>query len=1019
MSDEPTQSLAGGDPERTRPTAPAAGEPRAFPRAAIPARIGRYTIVHVLGEGGMGTVYEAEQDQPKRAVALKVIRAGYLSPQLLKRFEHESAVLGRLQHPGIAQVYEAGTVEDERGHPVPFFAMEFIRGVPLTDYASQKNLGTRERLDLVARICDAVYHAHQKGVIHRDLKPGNILVDESGQPKILDFGVARATDSDLQQTTIQTDIGAIIGTVPYMSPEQVGGDPDDLDTRSDVYALGVIAYELLAGRLPYDLTRKMIHEAARIIKEDEPTRLSSINRTLRGDVETIVAKALEKNKVRRYQSAESLASDIRRYLKDEPIAARPASTWYQVQKFSRRNIGLVTGLVAAFVLLVAGVVGTSIGLRQAVTARDNEAAARKDADIQKDAALGAQKAEAEQRKVAESQRDKAEKITEFMSDTLEGAGPSVARGRDTTMLREMMDAAAARIEKGELQDALEAELKLRGTIGFAYVEIAQFSDAQRMLEPALTLARSIHEGAHTSLVDALLDLAVLRAEVGNLDDAEQLCTEALSAAEQLAPGGDPRVVMSLFSLAHVLYQQGRDHLRAIALGERALELSARLRPGDGGATARCLTELGLLYLEAGQVDRAESRTRAALEMRRRLNPSGDPGVCNSSMNLGALLLSQNRLEEARQELQEALSMARQLYGLEHPDVAVCMNELAVCEYKAGRFEQSESLYRETLDMRRRIYGGNHRAVAQSLNNLASALYARGRASESEPYFAEALEMRNRLFPEGAFLVAESMNNLAAVRESLGRKDEAGGLYLQAVEMSQTLFPDGHPRTIIYMINLALTREEQGQLENAESLFAHAVEMHRRVSPDDSAKLAYLFSKLASLRYDLGRASEAELLYSESLEIRRRLHPGDNPDVAVGLNNLARVRETLKDFVGAEPMAREAVAMYERIRGKEHGITGNSRARLGCILAGMERYAEAERELLESEQVLSIAPGVPPSQRIQCFMALVTLYQSWDKAEPGKGYGVKAAEWKARLDALTPPPPPEPAKPAQSGRPDGG
>jgi len=345
----------------------------------IPARLGRYTIRRVLGEGGMGTVYEAEQESPRRTVALKVIRAGYLSPGLLRRFELESQVLGRLQHPGIAQIYEAGVfcdhADDEASNhraptPIPFFAMEFINGVPLTDFAAGRKLGTRQRLELLTKVCDAVYHAHQKGVIHRDLKPSNILVDESGQPKILDFGVARATDSDIQQTTMQTGAGQLIGTVPYMSPEQVGGDPLELDTRSDVYALGVIAYELLAGRLPYNLQRKMVHEAARIIREDEPTRLSSINRTLRGDVETIVAKALYKEKTHRYQSAEALASDIRRYLKDEPIAARPASTWYQASKFARRNRGLVTGLGAAFVFLFAGLVLALISRAEAVAARD-------------------------------------------------------------------------------------------------------------------------------------------------------------------------------------------------------------------------------------------------------------------------------------------------------------------------------------------------------------------------------------------------------------------------------------------------------------------------------------------------------------------------------------------------------------------------------------------------------------------------------------------------------------------------
>jgi serine/threonine protein kinase/formylglycine-generating enzyme required for sulfatase activity len=320
-----------------------------------PERIGPFKILATIGEGGMGTVYEAEQDSPKRTVALKIIRAGLASPALIKRFALESQVLGRLQHPGIAQVHQAGTADTPSG-PMPYFAMEYVRGVDVRQYVNDKKLSKRDRLELLARLCDAVEHAHQKGVIHRDLKPGNILVDASGQPKILDFGVARATDSDMQVTTMQTDVGQIIGTLQYMSPEQVAADPGELDTRSDVYALGVIAYELLTGQPPYDLKNRMIHEAARIIREEEPTSASSINRVFRGDIETIVAKALEKDKVRRYQSAAGLAEDIRRYLEDEPILARPPSAMYQLQKFAKRNRTLVTGVAAVFVVLVAGVI---------------------------------------------------------------------------------------------------------------------------------------------------------------------------------------------------------------------------------------------------------------------------------------------------------------------------------------------------------------------------------------------------------------------------------------------------------------------------------------------------------------------------------------------------------------------------------------------------------------------------------------------------------------------------------------
>jgi len=327
-----------------------------------PETIGRYRIIRTLGQGGMGTVYEAVQDHPQRAVALKVIRADFASSDLLRRFARESELLGRLQHPGIAQIYDAGTAETAQG-PQPYFAMELVRGQTLTDYWKSHDLELKQRLELFTRICDAVHYAHQEGIVHRDLKPANILVDQTGQPKILDFGVARVTNADVQATR-QTTMGEVIGTLQYMSPEQVNADPLDLDARSDVYSLGVILYEMVSGQLPYDLGNKLIYEAAKIIVVDDPAPLSSIDRRLRGDVEIIAAKALEKEKERRYASADELASDIRRFLRDQPIVARPASSIYQLKKFTRRNRALVGGLALAAAFLVVGsVVSVLLAIR--------------------------------------------------------------------------------------------------------------------------------------------------------------------------------------------------------------------------------------------------------------------------------------------------------------------------------------------------------------------------------------------------------------------------------------------------------------------------------------------------------------------------------------------------------------------------------------------------------------------------------------------------------------------------------
>jgi tetratricopeptide (TPR) repeat protein/predicted Ser/Thr protein kinase len=330
----------------------ASGDKSAAATEAMPEHIGPYKIHGVLGRGGMGVVYLAEQERPRRRVALKVIRPDALSAERLRRFEFEVEVLGRLQHPGIAQIHQAGTTDAGQGLQ-PFFAMELIDGLPLTTYADQRGLSTRQRLELFVKVCAAIHHAHQKGVIHRDLKPGNILVDAAGQPKVLDFGVARVTDAGVD-TSPGTDIGQLVGTIPYMSPEQVTGEPGEVDTRSDVYTLGVICYLLLAGRLPHDVRGKPVPQAVRIISDAEPTPLSSVSKAFRGDLDRILATALEKDKRRRYQSASELAADIERYLRDEPIAARPGGAVYRFGKFARRNKALVT---AGSVLLVAVLVG--------------------------------------------------------------------------------------------------------------------------------------------------------------------------------------------------------------------------------------------------------------------------------------------------------------------------------------------------------------------------------------------------------------------------------------------------------------------------------------------------------------------------------------------------------------------------------------------------------------------------------------------------------------------------------------
>jgi len=336
-----------------------------FSTVGMPAEIGRYKILGIIASGGMGVVYEAMQEAPRRRVALKVIKAGAGSDMALRRFQFEAQTLAKLNHPNIANIFEAGTWESENGES-PFFAMEYIPGaMGIVEYAQKRDLSIKERLKLFDKICEAVHHGHQKGVIHRDLKPDNILVDNQGEPKVIDFGVARATDADLAITTMQTTMGQLIGTLQYMSPEQCDADPDRIDTRSDVYALGVILFQLLSGKLPYDLRRQAIHEAVRVIKEQRPISLGTISSTLKGDIDTIALKAMEKDRERRYQSASELASDIRHYLNSEPIIARPLSISYQLRLFTKKYKRTCAAVVLLAISVVLGLIGTTTGYIEA------------------------------------------------------------------------------------------------------------------------------------------------------------------------------------------------------------------------------------------------------------------------------------------------------------------------------------------------------------------------------------------------------------------------------------------------------------------------------------------------------------------------------------------------------------------------------------------------------------------------------------------------------------------------------
>ena len=768
----------------------------------IPERIGDFRIIAKIGQGGMGVVYEAEQDHPRRRIALKVIRPGVASGQVLRRFQLEAQVLGRLQHPGIAQVYEAGTaqVETAGGLSVeqPYFAMEFVRGKPLNEHLKATPLGTRQRLELFAKICDAVQHAHQKGVIHRDLKPGNILADESGQPKILDFGVARLTDADVQVTTLQTDVGQLIGTIPYMSPEQIAGDSRELDIRSDVYALGVLCYQLLTGRLPYDLQGKTIPEAARAIADDEPTPLSSVNRIFRGDLDTIVAKALEKDKNRRYQSASDLAADVRRYLSDQPISARPATTVYQLRKFARRNKALVGGVLVAFVALLIGIIGTTSQAIRATHERDRAQDAETLAQQRFEQAEDARELAEQRRSEALAETMRATAFGDFLAQMLDQIKPEVALGRDVALLRAVLDEAADDIQ-AELAEYPDVRASIHHVIGTVYRSISVYDQAEQHLQTAYDL-RVEHLGERSpETLASLAGLAEARWNLGRLGEAEALYEQLLAASADTLGETHRETLIARYSLAGVLKDDGR-------------------------------------------LDEAERELRDVVALMQKHLDEQDDALLDAMNGLAVLALERERLEEAEQLLRTLVQRWTESQRLRHPKRLRALRNLATIVKERGDLAQAEELTRETLELGREVFGEDHHDTIQAKINLASLLRERGQLDEAETLAREALEQATRVLGPEHPDTLKAISHLGIIVRLAGKFDEAQTFLEDAVALSEKLHGPHDRRTLNSLSSLAGLLYEQRKLEDAETIMRRVVDGLRAAHGESSSQTVGAMNK---------------------------------------------------------------------------------------------------------------------------------------------------------------------------------
>jgi serine/threonine protein kinase len=772
------------DPDVTVKSPPSPDLPLVEPVTEKPGdRIGRYKLLQEIGEGGCGVVYMAEQEQPvRRRVALKVVKLGMDTKQVVARFEAERQVLALMDHPHIAKVLDAGATGTGR----PFFVMELVRGVPITEYCDQHNLSTRERLDLFVDICRAVQHAHQKGIIHRDIKPSNILVtlrDGAPVPKVIDFGIAKAIDRPLTEKTVFTRFEQFMGTPAYMSPEQAEMSGLDVDTRSDVYALGVLLYELLTGRTPFDAKRLAeggVDEIRRIIREEEPpspsTRISTLDaseqttvarrrgseppkliHTVRGDLDWIVMKAMEKDRTRRYETANGLAMDIIRFLGNEPIVARPPSNLYRFQKLVRRN---KLAVAAAAAIAMALLMGAVVSSWQAVRASRAEAAARQERDA------------------ATRARQQAEAINRFLTeDLLYQATPDQnAREKKVTM-EEVLERATRKLDQNaEIARQPELEATLRLAVGNTYFKLGILGEAERHLRRAVALRRSALGPEHRDTLAAQYALAeFLDLGVREFDEAEALSRETWQGRQRLLGDDNRDTLASLARYAQTLADQ-RKLPEAERLTRQCLETSERVLGPDDYDTIVALGNLAYVLADRGDLMQAERCTREEVARFLRAGLADRDEALYAVNNLALFRCVQGHPEEAETLLVEARPRAARVFGVEHVITLHLQHVLARVLAEEGKLDEAEVLARETLAARRRVTPG-HEGIGRTLLVLGRVLVEKGKLDEAEPLLREALALFREQYAMKPELAAQAANWLGAIQLARKAYPEAESLLL--------------------------------------------------------------------------------------------------------------------------------------------------------------------------------------------------------------------------------------------------
>jgi tetratricopeptide (TPR) repeat protein len=746
----------------------------------------------------------AEQEEPvQRRVALKVIKLGMDTKTVIARFEAERQALALMDHPNIAKVLDAGATDSGR----PYFVMELVRGVRITDYCDQNHLSTAQRLGLFVQICHAIQHAHQKGIVHRDIKPSNILVtvhDGMPIPKVIDFGIAKATSGQrLTDKTLYTAFEQFIGTPAYMSPEQAEMSSLDIDTRSDIYSLGVLLYELLTSKTPFDARelldsgldamRRTIREKDPVrpstrlhaMRDDELTTTAKCRRTeppklihlLAGDLDWIVMKALEKDRTRRYDTANSLATDVLHHIENEPVLARPPSSLYRFQKLVRRNKLVFSAATAVAGALVLGLVASVWMFVRENHARHRAVSAEQQAKIE----------------AAKSQQ-----VALFLKDMLYGVGPSAALGRDTVMLREILEKTAERVDK-ELSNQPQVQAELQNTLGEVYDALGEYPRAGILFRKALETRKTLTGTASTNVAASLNNIAVVQYHQNKLAEAEATQREALEMVKKILGKEDETVADYMSNLANVLHDE-KKLAEAETLHREALAMRRKLHGNESADVALSLNNLAGVLGDLSQYPEAEDKHREALRIRRKLFGNFHPEVSQSLNNLALVLRAEGKLDEAVASAAESVAIGKKLLPADHPEVVSSVSNLGHMLEEQGKPAEAEPLYREALASRIKNNGLEQADVAQGRQNLGRVLATQGKLPEAEMEFRQALAVRRKLFGNDNPSVAASLESLALTLAQQEKAAEGETLARECLALREKKAPDDwrtfHTRSVL-------------------------------------------------------------------------------------------------------------------------------------------------------------------------------------------------------------------------------